>query len=115
MTVATLTNAGTIDLTGGSARAALEVTGAAPATLDGNYILQGNALLDLASTSISPTGGVTAIAGHASLVLDGAKSWVGLGASTTSNSALTGLTSNAGTLAIQLGSSITTSGALARN
>ena len=112
VTVATLTNAGTIDLTGGSALATLDITGATPTTLVGSYVLQGNALLEVPS-SVSPSGGsVTAIAGNAKLVLSGAQSRVAQSGSTTTNSGLTGLTSNAGTLAIQLGSSITTAAGL---
>ena len=101
VTAEALTNTGTIDLTGGTAQATLNITGAAPASLTGNYILQGDALLDLASTSVSPSGGMTLMSvSNAELVLNGAQSRVGLSTSTTTNSALTGLTSNAGTLAI---------------
>jgi hypothetical protein len=81
VTAAALANTGTIDLTGSAAvQASLDITGAAPASLTGHYILQGDALLDLSSASVSPTGGVTSIAGNAELVLDGAQSRVGLSA-----------------------------------
>src|SRR5277367_2983937 len=113
VTALTLVNAGTIDLTGGTtALATLDIAGATPTTLVGTYVLQGNALLEVPS-SVSPSGGsVTAIASNTKLILDGAQTRVAQSTATTSNSGLTGLTSNAGTLAIQLGSSITTTGAL---
>ena len=41
VTVTTLVNAGTIDLTGGSALATVDITGATPTTLVGNYVLPG--------------------------------------------------------------------------
>ncbi len=114
VTAATIANTGTVDITGGTtAQATLEITGATPASLTGDYVLQGNALLEVPSAGVNSTaGGVTSIAGNAELVLDGAGSRVAQSNAATSNSALTKLASNAGTLAIQLGSSITTGGAL---
>lgn len=116
VTAASLANTGEIDLTGGTAQAALDITGATPATLTGAFVLEGNALLEVPNASVSPSGGsITAIAGHAELVLDGAQARVAVSGSTASNSGLTGLASNAGTLAIQRGSKIATGGAFANN
>ncbi len=113
VTAAGLANTGTIDLTGGTAQATLDVTGGTLANLTGHYILRGDALLEVESSSVSSSGGsITSIAGNAELVLDGAQSRVAQSTATTTNSGLTGLTANAGTLAIQLGSSIAAAGAL---
>jgi hypothetical protein len=113
VTAVALANTGTIELTGGSAQATLNVTKATLANLTGDYVLRGNALLEVEGSSVSPTGGsVASIAGNAELVLDGAKSRVAQSTALTSNSGLTGLTANAGTLAVQLGSSIATGAAL---
>ena len=54
---------GTIDLTGGSAQATLDITAAAPATLTGFVFLQGDALLEFGS------GHITAIAANSELSL----------------------------------------------
>ena len=116
VTAASLANTGEIDLTGGTAQATLDVTGATPATLTGQFVLQGNALLEVPSTSVTPSGGsITAIAGHAELVLDGAQARVAVSTSTAGNTGLTGLASNAGTLAIQQGSKISTGGGFTNN
>jgi len=55
---------GTIDLTGGAAKATLDITSAAPSTLSGFYYLQGDALLEFGS------GHVTAIAANSALSLE---------------------------------------------
>ncbi len=116
VTAAALANTGTIDLTGGTAQATLDVTGATLANLTGDYVLRGNALLEVEGSSVSPTGGsVVSIAGHAELVLDGAQSRLAQSTGTTTNSGLISLATNNGTLAIQLGSSIAAGGALTNN
>ncbi len=114
VTAKTLANTGTIDLTGGSAAATLDITGAAPASVTGDYVLRGDALVNFSSGGVSPSGGVTSIAGNSELVLDGAQSRVELSGAA-GNSGLTGLSSNAGTLAVQLGSKIATGGAFTNN
>ena len=114
VTAKTLANTGTIDLTGGSAAATLDITGASPASLTGDYVLRGDALVNFSSGGVSPSGGVTSIAGDSELVLDGTQSRVELSGAA-GNSGLTGLTSNAGTLAVQLGSKIATGGAFTNN
>ena len=103
VTAAGLANTGTINLTGGTTAAAtLDITGAAPATLDGTYSLSGDALLEFGS------GGMTAIGSGASLTLNGAKALVALSSALTTDSALTGLASNAGTLVLENGPALTT-------
>ena len=92
MTAAGLSNTGTIELTGGAATmATLDITAAAPATLGGTFDLSGDALLEFAS------GGITAI-GAGCIFLNGAKSLVALSTALTTDSALTGLASNSGTV-----------------
>ena len=104
---ATLANTGTIGLTGGTAAATLNITGTAPTTLSGiSYSLAGNALLEFGS------GGVTAIGSSTSLTLNGAKALVALSTAPTTDSALTGLNSNAGTMLLENGAVLTTTVAL---
>ncbi len=102
VTAAGLANTGTIDLTGGTAAATLDVTAAAPATWTGTADLSGDALLEYKS------GGITAIGSGANLTLNGAKALVALSTALTSNSALTGLASNAGTFVLENGAVLTT-------
>ena len=64
MTAAGLANTGTINLTGGTAAATLDITTAAPATLTGNFNLAGDALLEFAS------GGITALGTGTDLTLE---------------------------------------------
>ena len=102
---AALASTGTIYLnegTGAAATATLDITGAAPATLSGTYNLSGNALLEFAS------GGVTAIGSGANVTLNGPKALVALSGAPTTNSALTGLASNAGALYLNGGEALTT-------
>ncbi len=109
VTAAGLAGTGTVDLSGGAtaaAQATLDVTGAAPATLNGAYSLVGNALLEFGS------GGVTAIGSGASLTLNGPKALVALSSGLTSNSALSGLASNAGTVILENGAALATTVAL---
>ena len=82
------------------------MTGAAPATLNGTYSLVGNALLEFGSL------GVTAIGSGASLTLNGPKALVALSSGLTSNSALSGLASNAGTVILENGAALATTVAL---
>ena len=96
MTAQALSNTGLIHLVGESAaspkyQATLDITGAAPTILYGDYEVWGDALLEFAS------GGITGIAAGATLDMDGGSARVSIGAGTT-NSALAKLTSNAGTL-----------------
>jgi hypothetical protein len=114
MTVATLANYGTIDLWGNSTlgtsdQATLDITGTALTNLTGKIYLHGDSLLEV-------SGGITSIGAGAELQLDGAQSRVSLGTGTT-NSGLSGLTSNAGTIDFEGdwdtgpgGTSVTTSG-----
>ncbi len=109
VTAAGLAGTGTVDLSGGAtaaAQATLDVTGAAPATLNGAYSLVGNALLEFGS------GGVSAIGSGASLTLNGPKALVALSSGLTSNSALSGLASNAGTVILENGAALATTVAL---
>ena len=100
---ANLANTGTVNLSGGTAATAtLDITGVAPTTLSGTYNLSGNALLEFAS------GGVTAIATGANVTLNGPKAVVALSGKTTTDSALTGLASNAGVLVLEDAPALTT-------
>ena len=103
VTAAALANTGTINMNEGTAAAGtLDITGAAPTTLSGTYNLSGDALLEFAS------GGVTAIGSGATVTLNGPKAVVALSGKTTTDSALTGLTSNAGTLLLEDAPALTT-------
>jgi hypothetical protein len=73
----------------------LDVTGAAPSTATGSTLIAGDGLIEFAS------GGITAIGAGASFELAGAGARVSIGAGTTTNSALTGLSSNAGTFDLE--------------
>jgi len=107
---AALANAGTINMNEGTvATATLNITGAAPTTLSGTYTLSGAALVKFGS------GGVTAIGSGAQLTLNGAKALMALSAAPTTNSALTGLAGNAGTLIQENGAKLTTGGDLANS
>jgi len=94
VTVAGLDNTGSINLWGNETlgtknQATLNITGAAPSALTGAIYVHGDSDLEFAS------GGITSIAYGATLQLDGAQARVSIGAGKT-NSALTGLSSNAG-------------------
>ena len=98
-----LSNTGTIDLTGSATvQASLLVEPAAPTTLTGKYFLSGDAELGF------ETGGITAIGNSAELSLTGAKARVALGSAPHSNSVLTQLGSNVGTLRLENGASFNT-------
>ena len=103
MTAADLAGTGAINLMGGATAAAtLGVTGAAPTTLNARYYLSGNALLEFGS------GGVTAIGSGAGLTLSGAKARVARSSGLATDSALTGLAANAGTLVLENGAALAT-------
>jgi fibronectin-binding autotransporter adhesin len=108
VTATGLSNSGTISLVGnGAAQAGLNITGAtAPATWTGTANLSGNALLQFAGTSQ-----IGAIGSGAAISINGPQAFVAAaGINTTSNSALSGLSSNAGTLDLVNGASVTTVG-----
>jgi hypothetical protein len=108
VTATGLSNSGAISLAGnGAAQAGLNITGApAPATWTGTANLSGNALLQFAGTSQ-----IGAIGSGAQISLTGPQAFVAAaGINTTSNSALTGLSSNAGSFFLQSGASLTTIG-----
>ncbi|MBV9825663.1 MAG: hypothetical protein JO001_08310, partial [Alphaproteobacteria bacterium] len=94
VTATALTNSGAIHLYGSADhQALLDITaGGAPATLvsGADLELYGNSLIEFAS------GGVTTIASGAELLLNGADAFVADAGTLGSNSALTGLTGNAG-------------------
>jgi hypothetical protein len=92
----------------------INVTGAAPATLTGTYNLQAgfsSAAVEFGSGTVTSIGDGASNAGY--LLLSGSNAFFETGA-TSSNSALTGLTTIAGNgqLHLQYGASVTTTGAL---
>jgi hypothetical protein len=95
----TLNNTGgTINLQGNAAsgttnQATLNIQGAMPTTVAGQLNVSGDALLQV-------TNGITAIGANSQLSVNGAQARVSIGSGTT-NSALTGLASNAGTFIMQ--------------
>jgi len=97
VTAAGFSNAGTISLIGStSAQAILNIAGAAPASLTGNVSLSNSALLEFGS------GGITSIANGATLALSGfsGQPRIAISGNTGTNSALTQLSSNAGSLTL---------------
>ena len=101
----TMTATSYIYLTGGTGtytnQATLDISGMAPSVLNGRLELTGHALAEFGG------GGITSIGGYpASLYLHGANAFVADAFDTTSNSALSGLTSNAGTLELDNGATI---------
>src|SRR5580658_4947881 len=108
----------TLFVTGGnysaSANSLVNVTGAAPTTVTGNYELtsyEGSAAVEWGSGGITAIGDGGSNAGY--VALDGASAYLEVGATNT-NSALKGLTTIAsnGNLQIANGVSVTTTGAL---
>ena len=98
VTVAGLDNTGSIYLYGGSdEQAALKIGGAAgfgtSGILSGDVSLQGDTLIEFVSG-----GEITGIASDAQLSLSGTQAFIADSSDTSSNSALTGLSSNAGTI-----------------
>ena len=113
VTIGGLDNTGTIGISGNAStgkQGALEVNAAAgfgaPGVLTGNIGLSGDALLEFAS------GQITTIANNATLTLEGPQALVADSGSTGSNSALTGLSENDGTLNLHDGASLSVSGNL---
>jgi hypothetical protein len=103
-----LTNTGSITLGSNANTQALLDAGAAAGfgtagILTGQVYLYNNALLEFAS------GQITSIAQAASLELYGSKTFIADAGSTSSNSALTGLTNNSGSLTLQDGASVSLS------
>jgi hypothetical protein len=110
VTAVGLTNTGEIDLTGNSTvQTSLLVETAAPATLVGKFLLSGDAMLAYTS------GAITAIGNGWTLSLTGSKARVALASAQGSNSALTTLGSNFGTLRLESGASVSTTVDLANN
>ncbi len=108
VTAAGLSNTGSISLEGSAGtQATLNIAAVAPTALTaGEYELSGDALLEYASGSIG------AIDAGVVLSLDGTKSRVASGSALGSNTALTGLTSNAGSFTLADGAKVTTAGGL---
>ena len=100
-----LANTGTMNLSGGaSTRATLDITAAAPATWTGSANLSGDALLEFAS------GMITSIGSGGEISRSGTKTLVAVSTTLTSNSALNGITSNAGTFVFSNGAGLNTPG-----
>ena len=102
---------GTINISGGDALLATLDVGAVAGfgtagVLVGNVNLSGDALLEFSA------GQIATIASQSELTLDGEHAFVADMSTPTGNSALNGLTLNAGSLTLELGASLTTSGAL---
>ena len=99
VTASSLANTGTINVQGNTAggstdQATLHITGAAPPTVSSFLRLGGDALLEVGS------GGITSIASGGWFELDGSEARASIGAGTT-DTALTGLTTNNGTLLLR--------------
>ena len=113
VTASALTTVGTINLVGdefgnGTGAAELILTsGSAPSTLSSTVTLFGPSLLEFAS------GGISSIAASGKLVVGGGQAFVADSGATSSDSALTGLTSVAGDFELQRGAAMTLSGGLA--
>jgi autotransporter passenger strand-loop-strand repeat protein len=103
--VGALANTGTVTLEGGTTTGNYQVTfdvtaGPAPSILTGTLNLYSHALLEFT------IGQIGAIATGATITIDGANAWIADAGSPNSNSALTGLASNAGTFALDGGAAI---------
>ena len=90
-----LTNSGYIELNGGTGASPNQTTlvvteGPAPTTLTGSYSVYGDALVEFAF------GEITSIGTFAAVLIDGADARIADSGTPDSNSALTGLTTNAG-------------------
>ena len=103
LTAQSLDSSGTIVVDGtAAAKGTLDITaGAAPVTLTSKIEVNGNALLEFAS------GGITAVAGSGDLIVNGTTAFIADAASATSESALTGLSTNAGTVEFDNGATLT--------
>ncbi len=91
---------------GGTTQAEMNVLSAAPGTLNFNLSLSGDSLLEYAS------GQIGTVAGNITLSLNGNDAFIADAGKLTSNSALTGLTENDGTLRIIFGAHVATAGNL---
>ncbi len=116
VTVGALVNAGAISISGNASageKATLDVNGiagsGAPGLLTGAVDLTGDALLEFSS------GQITTVANNATLTLDGPEALVADSGATTSNSALSGLSQNAGVLNLRDGASVSVSGDIENN
>ena len=107
-----VTSSGSIDLSSNAVQSALVINSAAglgtAGVVTGQVALQGDTLLEFVQG-----GQFTSIASESALSIDGTEAFVADAGATTSNSALTGLASNAGALTLADGASISTTGALA--
>ncbi len=105
-----LANAGSIDLYGGSGinagRATLEVGSPAPAIWTGQLTLSGSSVIEFQN------GTIGSIASGASIAINGGNAFVANSGAPASNSALTGLTTNSGTLSLTSGAVVDVSGSL---
>ncbi|MGH8317796.1 MAG: PEP-CTERM sorting domain-containing protein [Steroidobacteraceae bacterium] len=107
----TLSNAGgTIDLNGTAAPATLSAAGFASNTLTGTIDITGGGSGKAATLELQ--SGVTSIGANAALLLANGSSQLNLSGGFGSNSALTGLTNIAGSLQLEGGSSLSTTGGL---
>ncbi len=102
LTATGFVNTGSLTVAGGSARATLNITGAAPTTVTGSWAVDGDAAVRFAS------GGITMVAAGGSLSLDGARARVALSAAPGSNSALTKLGTNSGLFSLTDGAAVYT-------
>ena len=109
VTAAGLANTGEINLTGGTAtKATLDITAAAPATWTGTVDLTGDALLEFTGTT-----GITAIGTSADITLNGAATTSGAGKQQSNHRGQRiddAVATNGGTLNLENGASLTTSG-----
>ncbi len=103
---AALTGTGSVGLYGSTNQASFDIAAAAPATLAFDLSLYGHSLLQYGS------GQIGTIASNVTLLLDGPDALVADASATTSNSALTGLAENDGTLRIVNGASVGLTGNL---
>ena len=108
---AALDNTGAINLTGNGSvgttkQAVLDVAAVAPTIWTGSISLSGQALLEYGS------GEIGTVAAAAEIYLASADGYVADASDTTSNSALTGLTSDAGDFELQYGATVGLSGDL---
>ena len=81
----------------------------APSVLTGNFYMSGHALLEF------QTGSIGSIANNGGLTLTGANAFVADAGNTTSNSALSGLASNDGTMALENGATVQITGDFVNN
>jgi hypothetical protein len=113
VTAQALANTGQIDIDGGDAsqQAVLSIAGDAPQTWTGVVNVSGDALLEFGGTASIGT-----IAGGAQINLYGPQALVVASeAGTTTDTALTGLTSNAGQFQLEDGAALTIAGGLANS